>query len=95
MARSWKDGYLQGLNVCLQWQEENERLIKNSVKQGLSGTHQFLTWWKGLIEDQAQRQADAQRADEWDESDSGVHEAVYRRRSGNGRTDPQEFGGGG
>jgi hypothetical protein len=61
MARSWKDGYLQGLNVCLQWQEENERLIKNSVKQGLSGTHQFLTWWKGVIEDQAQRQVDAQR----------------------------------
>lgn len=61
MARSWKDGYLQGLNTCLQWQEENERLIKNSVKQGLSGTHQFLTWWKGLIEDQAQRQADAQK----------------------------------
>jgi hypothetical protein len=61
MARSWKDGYLQGLNTCLQWQEENERLIKNSVKQGLSGTHQFLTWWKGLIEDQAQRQADTQK----------------------------------
>jgi hypothetical protein len=60
-ARSWKDGYLQGLNACLQWQEENERLIKNSVKQGLSGTHQFLTWWKGLIEDQAQRQVDVQR----------------------------------
>lgn len=61
MARSWKDGYLQGLNTCLQWQEENERLIKNSVKQGLSGTHQFLTWWKGLVEDQAQRQVDAQK----------------------------------
>jgi hypothetical protein len=61
MARSLKDGYLQGLNTCLQWQEENERLIKNSVKQGLSGTHQFLTWWKGLIEDQAQRQADTQK----------------------------------
>ena len=61
VARSWKDGYLQGLNACLQWQEENERLIKTSVKQGLSGTHQFLTWWKGLIEDQAQRQVDAQR----------------------------------
>jgi hypothetical protein len=60
-ARSWKDGYLQGLNTFLQWQEENERLIKTSVKQGLSGTHQFLTWWKGLIEDQAQRQVDVQK----------------------------------
>jgi hypothetical protein len=61
VAKAWKDGYLQGLNACLQWQEENERLIKSSVRQGLSGTHQFLTWWKGLIEDQAQKQVDAQR----------------------------------
>lgn len=61
MAQTWKDGYLQGLNTCLQWQEENERLIKNSVKQGLTGTHQFLTWWKDWIEDQRRGQGDAQR----------------------------------
>jgi hypothetical protein len=61
VARSWKDGYLQGLNACLRWQEENERLIKDSVKQGFSGTRQILTWWKGWVEDQAQRQADVQR----------------------------------
>jgi hypothetical protein len=61
MAKTWKDGYLQGLDVCLQWQAENERLIKDSVKQGLSGSRQFLTWWKDWIEDQTQRQADVQR----------------------------------
>jgi hypothetical protein len=49
------------LNACLRWQEENERLIKDSVKQGFSGTRQILTWWKGWVEDQAQRQADVQR----------------------------------
>jgi hypothetical protein len=61
MAKTWKDGYLQGLDACLQWQAENERLIKDSFKQGLSGSRQFLTWWKDWIEDQTQRQADAQR----------------------------------
>ena len=58
MAKVWKDGYLQSLNACLQWQEQNERLIKDSLKQGFSGTHQFLTWWKDWIEGQAQRQVD-------------------------------------
>lgn len=61
MAKTWKDGYLQGLNLCLQWQEDNERLIRDSFKQGLSGSRQFLTWWKDWVEDQAQKQEDAQR----------------------------------
>jgi hypothetical protein len=61
MAKTWKDGYLRGLDACLQWQAENERLIKDSVKQGLSGSRQFLTWWKDWIEDQTQRQADLQQ----------------------------------
>jgi hypothetical protein len=61
MVKSWKDGYLQGLDACLQWQAENERLIKDSVKQGLSGSRQFLTWWKEWIENQAQRQEDIQQ----------------------------------
>ena len=61
MVKSWKDGYLQGLDACLQGQAENERLIKDSVKQGLSGSRQFLTWWKEWIENQAQRQEDIQQ----------------------------------
>src|SRR5512145_2561817 len=52
MAQTWKDGYLQGLNLWLQWQEGNERLIRDSVKQGLSGSRQFLTWFKDRVEDQ-------------------------------------------
>src|SRR5215831_6198027 len=46
MAKNWKDGYLQGLNLCLQWQEDNERLIRDSFKQGLSVSRQVLIWWK-------------------------------------------------
>ena len=61
IGKTWKDGYLQGLDACLQWQAENERLIKDSVKQGLAGSRQFLTWWKDWIENQTQRQADVQR----------------------------------
>ncbi len=61
MAKMWKDGYLRGLDACLQWQAENERLIKDSVKQGLSGSRQFLTWWEDWIEDQTQRQTDVQQ----------------------------------
>lgn len=58
MARVWKEGYLQSLNACLQWQEENERLIKDAVMQGFSGTHQFLTWWKDWVGEHAGRQAE-------------------------------------
>ena len=61
MAKTWKDGYLKGLDACLQWQAENERLIKDTVKQGLSGSRQLLTWWKDWIEDQTQRRAEIQR----------------------------------
>ncbi|HSE59302.1 MAG TPA: hypothetical protein VLA99_11420 [Nitrospiraceae bacterium] len=61
MAQTWKDGYLQGLNLWLQWQEGNERLIRDSVKQGLSGSRQFLTWFKDRVEDQRRVQEEAQR----------------------------------
>jgi hypothetical protein len=61
MAKAWKDGYLQGLDACLKWQEENERLLKDSFKQGLSGSRQLLTWWKDWVETQTQRQAEAQK----------------------------------
>jgi hypothetical protein len=61
MAKIWKENYLDGLDACLQWQAENQRLVKDTMKQGLSGSRQFLTWWKGWIEDQTQRQAEIQK----------------------------------
>lgn len=60
MARVWKDSYLEGLDSCLQLQAENQRLIKDAVKQGFSGSRQFLTWWKDWIEDQTQKQTEIQ-----------------------------------
>jgi hypothetical protein len=60
MAKAWKDSYLDGLDACLQAQAENQRLIKDAVKQGLAGSRSFLTWWKDWIEDQTQKQAEIQ-----------------------------------
>ncbi len=61
MVKAWKDGYLQGLDACLQLQAESQRLIKDSVKQGFSGSRQFFTRWKDWVEDQTQRQTDIQQ----------------------------------
>jgi hypothetical protein len=61
IAKVWKDGYLRGLDAYLQLQAENEHLIKDTVKQGFSGSRQFFTWWKDWIEGQTQRQAEIQR----------------------------------
>ena len=36
-------------------------LIKDSVKQGLSGSRQLFTRWKDWVEDQTQRQTDIQQ----------------------------------
>lgn len=61
MAKVWKDGYMQGLNLCLQWQEDTERMIGDSVKKGLSESRQFLVWWKDWVDNQAQTQEEVQR----------------------------------
>jgi hypothetical protein len=45
----------------LQWQEGNERLIRDSVKQGLSGSRQFLTWFRDWAENQGRMQEQVQR----------------------------------
>ena len=60
MAKSWKHGYLRGLDALLQWQEENERFIKDGVTQGLAGSRQVLGLWKDWIDRQAQEQRKAQ-----------------------------------
>jgi acetyl-CoA C-acetyltransferase len=42
MAKVWKEGYLQGLETSLQLQEQNEQLVKQAVRQGLSAYQQWL-----------------------------------------------------
>jgi hypothetical protein len=33
MAKTWKEGYLKGLETSLQWQEQNQQLVKEAVRQ--------------------------------------------------------------
>lgn len=50
MTRVWKESYLKGLDACLHWQEESEQLVKNTVRQGLSGPRQWLNLYKEWVE---------------------------------------------
>lgn len=45
-AKVWKEAYLIGLQVGLKLQEENERLTKSLVKQGVTTSQQWLTVYK-------------------------------------------------
>jgi hypothetical protein len=59
MAKVWKEGYLKGLETSLQWQQQNERLVKEAVGQGLSAYQQWLAInknWLGKPWDQLQGQ---------------------------------------
>jgi hypothetical protein len=49
MAKTWKEGYLKGLEASLQWQERNEHLIKETVRQGLAVPHHWFTASKSLF----------------------------------------------
>jgi hypothetical protein len=60
MAKVWKEGYLKGLETFLQWQQQNEQLVKRAVRQGLSAYHQWLGMyknWLGKPWDQVQGQS--------------------------------------
>ena len=49
MARVWKEGYLKGLETSVQWQEQNEQLVKDVVRQGLSAYQQWLGLYKNWL----------------------------------------------
>jgi len=49
MAKVWKEGYLKGLETSLQLQEQNEHLVKQAVKQGLSAYQQWLALYKSWL----------------------------------------------
>lgn len=42
MSNAWKQGYLRGLEAVFQSQEQTGRLLKETVKQGISGSQQML-----------------------------------------------------
>ena len=59
LAKTWKEGYLKGLETSLQWQEQNHQLVKDAVRQGLSAYQQGLTLsqhWLGKPWDHIQGQ---------------------------------------
>ena len=59
IAKVWKEGYLKGLETSFQWQEQNEQLVKEAVRQGVSAYQQWLGLYKNLLGkplDQAQGQ---------------------------------------
>ena len=49
MAKTWKEGYLKGLEASLQWQERNEHLMKETVRQGLAVPHHWFTTSKSMF----------------------------------------------
>jgi hypothetical protein len=52
-TRTWKDGYLIELDAVLQWQQQTERLFKETVRRGLSSSNHLLGLWKRwMIQDQ-------------------------------------------
>ena len=56
MSQAWKRGYLSGLEAFFQSQEHTERLLKETVKQGISGSQQMLQGYDKWLE-QIQSQA--------------------------------------
>jgi len=50
MAKTWKEGYLKGLETSLEFQEQNEHLVKNAVRQGFSAYQQGLTLYTNWLE---------------------------------------------
>lgn len=56
MSQAWKHGYLHGLEAFFHSQEQTERLLKETVKQGICGTQQILQGYEKWLE-QIQGQA--------------------------------------
>jgi hypothetical protein len=56
MSMAWKEAYLRGLQALFQSQEQNERLVKEAVKQGITAPQQALTAYEKWLE-QVQGQA--------------------------------------
>ena len=50
MSKIWKQGYLGGLEALYQSQEQSERLLKETVKQGISGSQQMFQVYEKWLE---------------------------------------------
>jgi hypothetical protein len=50
MSKAWKFGYLSGLEAFFQTQEQTERFLKETAKQGISGPQQVLQGYEKWLE---------------------------------------------
>ena len=60
MPKVWKEGYLKGLESYLKLQEESEYLIRDTIRQGFTGSQTWFTLYKNWAEmslEQTQGQA--------------------------------------
>lgn len=51
MSKAWKQGYLRGLEAFFQSQEQTEHLLKETVKQAISGSEQILQSYDKCLEE--------------------------------------------
>jgi len=65
MSQAWKHGYLNGLDAFLQSQEQTERLLKETVKQGISGSQQILQNYEKWLEQIQSQTGSASPFVEW------------------------------
>lgn len=50
MSKAWKDGYVRGLEAFFASQEQTGLLVKETVKQGISGSRQMLQAYEKWLE---------------------------------------------
>ncbi len=51
MSQAWKQGYLRALETFFRSQEQTERLLKETVQQGISGSQQLLQSYDTCLEE--------------------------------------------
>jgi hypothetical protein len=65
MSKAWKQSYLNGLEAFFQSQEQTERLVKETVKQGITGSQQILQGYEKWLEQIQGQSAVASPVTEW------------------------------
>ena len=65
MSKAWKQGYIGGLEAFFQTQEQTERLLKETVKQGIFGSQQVLQGYEKWLDQVGQRAGMASPFVDW------------------------------
>jgi hypothetical protein len=65
MSTAWKQGYIGGLEAFFQSQEQTERLLKETVKQGIFGSQQILQGYEKWLDQVRERAGTASPFVDW------------------------------